>query len=128
MPPYADASMCLVQATEPCTTASEFTIVGSTSREDGTSLPGWFELTEIKLFNAAGENVAPNAASIDVIFPSSDDSKKGQINDGKLWFFDDGAGFLVWTSASRGGDSEFHGKQLVKLVYNTPQKVTGAEL
>ena len=80
------------------------------------------------MFNENGENIAPAADSVEVLFPSSDDSKVGQINDGKLWFFDDGAGFLVWTSASRGGDSEFHGKQLVKLVYNTPQKVTGAEL
>jgi hypothetical protein len=41
---------------------------------------------------------------------------------------DDGAGFLVWTAASRGGDSEFHGKPLVKLIFDSPQFVTGAEM
>ena len=115
-------------ATDVCATGTEFTIVGSTTRSDTNGEPGWFELTEIKLFNAAGENIAPAADSIEIILTSSDDSKKGQINDGKFWFTDADAGFLVWTAATRGGDEAFHGEPLVKLVFSTPQAVTGAEL
>ena len=128
LPPYSDSAQCMVQATVSCATATEFVVIGSTSRPDSADAPGWFELTEIKMFNEDGINVAPNAVSLEVLFPSSDDSKVGQINDGKLWFRDADAGFLVWTAGARGGDEEFHGQQLVKLTFDTPQAITGVEM
>ena len=63
-------------------------------RADNGNAPGWFELTEVKLFNADGDNIAPNADSVEILFPSSDDSKVGQINDGKFWF-------TVWAAWGR---------------------------
>ena len=71
VPPFARADECRLMSTEACTTAREFVIVGSTERHESSDAPAWFELTEIKLFDEAGNNVAPNADEVQILYPSS---------------------------------------------------------
>jgi hypothetical protein len=82
----------------------------------------WFELSEIKLFNTAGVNIASQAKVELLVQPKNPQDIK-HITDNKLWKLDKGSAFVVWTAAMH-----FHGAALVRLSFPTPQKVIGAEL
>ena len=107
-------------ATEACVTATEFVIRGATEQTE-TGRPSWFELSELRLFNEAGENVAPQAASVELLLQPSNPDDVGMINDDLFW--GSGGHFVVWQN-----EHAFHGRDLVKLTFSSPQSITGAEL
>ena len=113
-----------VRIPDACVSATEFTVVGSTARiDDPEDHPRWFELSEVKLFDTNGVNVAPNARVQLLMTPSNPD-EVNEINDGKFWGREEGSGhFVVWQA-----EHKFHGKHLVKLTFDTPQEIVGAEL
>ena len=106
-------------ATEACVTATEFVVRGATE-ETETGRPSWFELSELRLFNEAGENVAPQAR-VELLLQPSNPDDASMINDDLFW--GSGGHFVVWQN-----EHAFHGRDLVKLTFSSPQSITGAEL
>jgi hypothetical protein len=103
-----------------CATATTFIIRAST--EDSPSgRPDWFELSELKLFNEAGENVAPQADRVELLVQPSNPDDVAMINDDLYW--GSGSHFVSWEN-----EHGFHGRDLVQLTFRTPQAITGAEL
>ena len=113
-----------VSLTHACVTSNSFIVIGSTSinKDRSARRPHWFELSEVKLFNEAGQNIAGHA-KIELLKQPKNPKDAAHITDGKFWKIDKGSKFVVWTEAMR-----FHGAALVKLTFPTPQKVIGAEL
>ena len=107
-------------ATVACATAT--TVVVRASTEDSPSgRPDWFELSELKLFNEAGVNVAPQADRVELLVQPSNPQDVAMINDELFW--GSGGHFVSWEN-----QHGFHGQDLVRLTFTTPQAITGAEL
>ena len=81
--PFADEEECRTMATEACVTATEFVVRGATE-ETETGRPSWFELSELRLFNEAGENVAPQAR-VELLLQPSNPDDASMINDDLFW-------------------------------------------
>ena len=90
------------------------------TEEAETGRPSWFELSELRLFNEAGENVAPQAR-VELLLQPSNPDDAGMVNDDLFW--GSGGHFVVWQN-----EHAFHGRDLVKLTFSSPQSITGAEL
>lgn len=80
-----------------------------------------FELSELKLFNEAGVNVAPQADAVELLIQPSNPQDIAMINDELYW--GSGGHFVSWEN-----QHGFHGQDLVRLTFRTPQAITGAEL
>ena len=93
--PFADEEECRIMATTACATASEFVVRGSTE-DSTTGRPNWFELSELKLFNEEGENVAPQAR-VELLFDGPDAADAPTVNDELMW--GSGGSLLVWQNA-----------------------------
>ena len=112
-----------------CSEATTVTVTGSTSTDMNSAgacsncgQPRWFELAELKLFDIGGNNIAPNAVSVDLLMAPSNPEAVGVITDGAI--FDWSAGtFVVWQNSMN-----FHGEALVRLTFSAPQVIVGAEL
>ena len=112
-----------------CPETTTVTVVGSTATEMDSNgaccccgQPRWFELAELKLFNMAGENVAPIATAVDLLLEPSNPDDVGVITDGDVFDWSSGK-FVVWQNSHN-----FHGESLVRLTFSTPQVIVGAEL
>eukprot|EP01052_Picozoa_sp_SAG31_P015482 SAG31_NODE_996_length_10492_cov_4.648802_6_plen_728_part_00 len=108
-------------AASDCRASTDFVILGSTTRADNDGAPGWFELAELRMFTASGENVAPQATITLLLEPSNPDSVD-VITDGEVFDWTSGR-FVVWQN-----DHNFHGEALVRISFPTPQVIVGAEL
>merc|ERR1711959_314813 len=72
--------------------------------------------------DATGANVAPTAASVELLLQPSNPDLVGVITDGEI--FDWSANrFVVWQN-----DHNFHGESLVRLTFDPPVAIVGAEL
>ena len=135
-PPYMEPSACKIWVEpwtfQPCITADTFVVVGSTTTQCASNSaagecrfnthPHWFELSEVKLFNEAGLDVALYADKVELLLQPSNPQDVAEINDGEFW--GDKGRFVVWNE-----DYEpFAGQPLVRLSFNDPQSVVGAEL
>ena len=104
----------------------------------------WGCVAELKLFDATGANVAPTAASVELLLEPSNPDLVGVITDGQI--FDWNANrFVVWQVSPRPlaasfltalyshvamsqNDHNFHGESLVRLTFDPPVAIVGAEL
>ena len=105
-----------------CSAETTVTITGSNTRSDNGDAPGWFELAEVKLFTADGTNVAPDASGMELLLQPSNSDAIGVLTDGNIFDWTGGR-FVVWQSSH-----EFHGEDLVRMTFDSPQAIVSAEL
>jgi hypothetical protein len=88
-----------------CSPATTITVMGSTDTEmDSNGVccccgqPSWFELAELKLFDADGNNIAPTASVVDLLLTPSNPDNVAVITDGEIfdWSADR---FVVWQNS-----------------------------
>ncbi len=88
-----------------CSPTTTVTVLGSTDTEmDSNGVccccgqPSWFELAELKLFDADGNNIAPTASVVDLLLTPSNPDNVAVITDGEIfdWSADR---FVVWQNS-----------------------------
>jgi hypothetical protein len=107
--------------TKACVTASSFIVVGSTSLHNKAGTHMKFELSEVKLFNKLGQNIAKQA-TVQLLLPPTNPQDLQHVVSGKLWKKDAGSKMLKWTSPTTAG------APLLRLTFPKPVQAIGAEL
>jgi hypothetical protein len=110
-----------------CPETTTITVVGSTETEMDANgdccccgQPQWFELAELKLFDVFGNNVADQADQVDLLLQPTNPQDVAKITNGLVWPQDQ---FVVWQN-----NHNFQGQALVRLTFNTPKVIVGAEM
>jgi len=119
---WTDNNLCKFYERKPTNTLrTKFAVLAASLRQDGSTKPGWQEVAEVKLYNAAGENVAPSASKVELDAGCGTSTQPSLITDGK--WYGTGGGMAVWT-----GFNKFDSKRLVTFEFSTPQNIVSAEI
>eukprot|EP01050_Picozoa_sp_SAG11_P002928 SAG11_NODE_156_length_14147_cov_10.367597_3_plen_1881_part_00 len=103
--------------------STDFILRGSTTSVGGRT-PSYFELSELKLFNEAGVNIAPEAIAV-LLDTRIGVGAASDINDRYYWndrftSVGDHSSFVSW--------NDFHGRDLAKITFLNEQEIVSAEL